>query len=68
MCRARRVPLLINDRVDVALAVDADGVHVGQDDLPAAVVRRMIGPDKLLGVSVKTVEEVGVCWLCVCCM
>lgn len=59
MCRSRRVPLVINDRVDVALAVDADGVHVGQDDIPAAVVRRMIGPDKLLGVSVKTVEQVG---------
>ncbi|GAB4815842.1 hypothetical protein N2152v2_002888 [Parachlorella kessleri] len=57
VCRSRQVPLLINDRVDVALAVDADGVHVGQNDIAAALVRRMIGPDKLLGVSVKTVEE-----------
>ena len=48
------VPLLINDRVDIALAVDADGVHVGQSDLPAAVVRRLIGPDKILGVSAST--------------
>jgi len=51
------IPLIINDRVDVALAVDADGVHVGQEDLPADVVRRMIGPGKILGVSAKTVEE-----------
>lgn len=43
MCRAAGVPLLINDRVDVALAIGADGVHVGQSDLPAHVVRAMIG-------------------------
>ncbi|PSC75210.1 thiamine biosynthetic bifunctional enzyme chloroplastic isoform C [Micractinium conductrix] len=57
VCKARGVPLLINDRVDVALAVGADGVHVGQGDLPAVTVRRMIGADLILGVSVKTVEE-----------
>lgn len=57
MCRAAGVPMLVNDRVDIALAVDADGVHVGQDDMPARVVRRLIGPGKLLGVSVKTREE-----------
>jgi thiamine-phosphate pyrophosphorylase len=51
------VPFLINDRADIALAVDADGVHVGQSDLPAQVVRRMIGSGKLLGVSVSTVDE-----------
>lgn len=51
------VPLIINDRVDIALAVDADGVHIGQSDLPAAVVRKMIGPDKIVGVSTATVEE-----------
>lgn len=49
--------LIINDRVDIALAADADGVHVGQSDLPAAVVRRLIGPGKLLGVSVATLEQ-----------
>lgn len=49
--------LIINDRVDIALAADADGVHVGQSDLPAAVVRQLIGPDKLLGVSVATLEQ-----------
>ena len=45
------VPLIINDRVDIAIAVDADGVHVGQEDIPADVVRRMIGPDKIVGAS-----------------
>ena len=49
--------LIINDRVDIALAADADGVHVGQSDLPATVVRQLIGPDKLLGVSVATLEQ-----------
>ena len=51
------VPLIINDRVDIALAVDADGVHVGQSDLPATVVRRLIGRDKILGVSASHVDE-----------
>lgn len=51
------VPLIINDRVDIALAADADGVHVGQSDLPARVVRKLLGKDKLLGVSAATVEE-----------
>ena len=46
------VPLIINDHIDIALAVDADGVHVGQDDMPVADVRRLIGPDKWLGLSV----------------
>lgn len=47
-----RVPLIINDRVDVALAADAHGVHVGQTDMHPADVRRLIGPDKLLGLSI----------------
>lgn len=51
------VPLIINDRVDIALAVDADGVHVGQDDLPAREVRKILGPDKIVGVSAGCVEE-----------
>ena len=51
------VPLIINDRIDVALAVDADGVHVGQDDLPAAETRRLLGPGKILGVSVSDFGE-----------
>lgn len=51
------VPLIINDRVDIALAVDAAGVHVGQSDLPAGIVRKLIGKDKIVGVSAATLEE-----------
>ena len=50
------VPLIINDRVDIALAVDAEGVHVGQSDLPAKVVRKIIGKDKIVGVSARSQE------------
>jgi thiamine-phosphate pyrophosphorylase len=52
-----RVPLIINDRVDVALAADADGVHLGQDDLPLEAGRALLGPDKVIGISVSTVTE-----------
>ena len=52
------VPLIINDRVDVALALGVDGVHVGQEDLPAAVVRRLLGPGAIIGLSVETWEDV----------
>lgn len=52
-----KVPLIVNDQVDVALAVDADGVHVGQDDLPVEAVRRLIGPHKWLGLSVSNAAE-----------
>ena len=52
------VPLLINDRVDVALAVDADGVHIGQSDMPYGMARRLLGPDKIIGLSVETMDEV----------
>jgi thiamine-phosphate diphosphorylase len=51
LCKAAGVPFLVDDRVDVALALDADGVHVGQSDLPPAMVRQLIGPDKILGVT-----------------
>ena len=51
------VPLLINDRIDIALAVDCEGVHIGQDDMPADIAREIIGDDKILGVSASTVEE-----------
>jgi len=57
LCKAAKVSFIVNDRVDVALAVDADGVHVGQEDMPASVARRLIGPGKILGVSVGSVEE-----------
>ena len=48
---------VVNDRVDVAMAVGADGVHVGQSDMPAGVTRRLIGNDRILGVSASTIEE-----------
>lgn len=51
------IPLIINDRVDICLAVDAAGVHIGDDELPVDVVRSLIGPEKILGVSAKTVER-----------
>ena len=51
------VPLIVNDRVDIALAVDADGVHVGPDDLPVSFARRLLGPDKIVGASASSLEE-----------
>ena len=51
------VPLLINDRIDVALAAGADGSHVGQDDMPVEDARRLLGADAIIGLSVKTVEQ-----------
>ncbi|MGR5193167.1 thiamine phosphate synthase [Vibrio rotiferianus] len=51
------VPLIINDRVDVALAVDADGVHLGQSDMPATVARELIGPNKILGLSIENEQQ-----------
>ena len=57
LLRPRHVPLIINDQVDLALAVDADGVHVGQNDLPVNIVRRLIGPGKLLGLSITSPEQ-----------
>ena len=53
----RKIPFLINDRLDIALAVDCDGLHVGQSDLPADVCRRLLGKDKILGVSIGSVKE-----------
>jgi thiamine-phosphate pyrophosphorylase len=52
------IPLIVNDRVDLALAVDADGVHIGQDDLPPSVVRKILGEDKIIGISTHSLEEV----------
>lgn len=51
------VPLIINDRLDIALAIDADGLHIGQKDLPASVARKILGKDKILGVSAATLKE-----------
>lgn len=52
-----QIPLIINDRVDICLAVDAAGVHIGDDEMPVDVVRSLIGSEKILGVSAKTVER-----------
>jgi len=51
------IPLIINDRLDIALSIDAVGIHVGQDDMPAGIARKLVGDKKILGVSVATVEE-----------
>ncbi|ORX74951.1 TMP-TENI-domain-containing protein [Linderina pennispora] len=55
--KRHKVPLLINDRIDIALAIDADGVHIGQDDMPLHEARRLLGDDKIIGVSVQTREH-----------
>jgi len=57
LTRQNGVLFIVNDRVDVALAVDADGVHVGQDDMPAILARRLMGPGKIVGVSATNLEE-----------
>jgi thiamine-phosphate pyrophosphorylase len=57
LCKKYHVPFVINDNVDIAIAVDADGVHVGQKDMEAGIVRELIGRDKILGVSAQTVEQ-----------
>ncbi|MFQ9885758.1 MAG: thiamine phosphate synthase [Negativibacillus massiliensis] len=57
LCRKYQVPFLINDDVDLAVEVDADGVHVGQHDMEAGEVRKKIGPNHILGVSAQTVEQ-----------
>lgn len=57
MAREYGVPFVVNDNVEIAVRMDADGVHVGQDDMEAGDVRALIGPDKILGVSAQTVEQ-----------
>ncbi|CAN6442264.1 unnamed protein product [Victoria cruziana] len=63
ICKSFGVPLLINDRIDVALACDADGVHVGQSDMSVPVARKLLGPGKIIGVSCKTPEQARKAWL-----
>lgn len=58
LCRRRGVPFIVNDRVDIALASDADGVHVGQDDVPVDVARRLLGPDRIIGLSTHTPAQI----------
>ena len=57
LCKAHHIPFVINDNVEIARSIDADGVHVGQSDMKAGDVRALIGSDKILGVSVQTVEH-----------
>ena len=57
LCRQYQVPFVINDNVDIAARIDADGVHVGQSDMEAGDVRKKLGPDKIIGVSAQTVEH-----------
>lgn len=53
-----QIPLIINDRVDVALAVDASGVHLGQNDMPVSIARNLLGDDKIIGLSVESQQDV----------
>ncbi|MFI2741139.1 thiamine phosphate synthase [Zhouia sp. PK063] len=53
-----QIPLIINDRIDIALAIDADGVHLGQDDMPYAIARKLLGAHKIIGLSVESIAQV----------
>jgi thiamine-phosphate pyrophosphorylase len=55
--KAGNIPLIINDRIDITLALDAEGVHLGQEDMPIDVARKILGPEKIIGASVFTPEE-----------
>lgn len=57
LCHRHGIPLLINDNIEIAMRSGADGVHIGQEDMEASAVRRMIGPDMIMGVTAKTVEQ-----------
>ena len=57
LLNASGVPFIVNNRLDMALALGADGVHIGQKDLPPHIARRILGPDKLIGLSISTAEE-----------
>jgi thiamine-phosphate diphosphorylase len=57
LASVKKISFMVNDRIDLALILDADGVHVGQSDIPASAVRRLLGPDKILGVSATSVAE-----------
>lgn len=52
-----KVPLIINDRIDIAQAIDADGVHLGQDDMPLTIAREILGKNKIIGISAGTLDE-----------
>ncbi len=57
LCRESGVTCIVNDRVDIALAIDADGVHLGQDVMPAAMARQLLGPGKIIGLSTHSIDQ-----------
>lgn len=57
LLKGHNIPLIINDRLDIAIASDADGLHIGQSDMPYYVVRKILGKDKIIGLSVETIEQ-----------
>ena len=57
LCQNYHVPFIVDDNLDIALACDADGLHIGQNDMPAAKARQLLGPDKILGVSAQTAQQ-----------
>ena len=57
LCQSYHVPFIVDDNLDIALACDADGLHIGQNDMPAAKARQLLGPDKILGVSAQTIKQ-----------
>src|SRR4030042_914629 len=61
VCKSARVPFIVNDRIDVAIASGADGVHLGQSDFPSPLARELLGKDKIIGGSAATLEEARIC-------
>lgn len=57
LCKKYAIPLIINDRVDISMAIDADGVHIGQTDMPYSIVRKLLGPTKIIGLSVSNTQQ-----------
>ena len=62
MTRKYNVPLIIDDRLDIALAMDAEGVHLGKSDMPIDLARKILGPDKIIGATAKTVPQALEAW------
>lgn len=62
ICHDYHVPFVVNDNIEIAMEVDADGVHVGQSDMEVSEVRKLLGPKKIIGVSAQTVEQAIAAW------
>jgi thiamine-phosphate pyrophosphorylase len=58
LCDNYKTPLIINNQIDLCLAIDADGVHLGKNDMPIEVARKILGPDKIIGASARTLEDI----------